>query len=416
MRGSASVYDGSVQRWDAIVVGARCAGSPTALLLARAGHRVLLVDRVRFPSDTLSTHFMQVRGSSYLARWGLLGRVLAETPSWHAFTLTREGVSITGAPPVDALRARLAALHGTSDGATLTWCAPRRTFLDALLVDAAAAAGVEVREGVVVDELLQENGAVVGIRGRATGGGAAVEERARLVIAADGRHSRIARSLGAPAYHARSRCTFAYWSYWSGLSLESLPWPMHLRGRYGVAAFPTNDGLIHVLVMGPDEWFREFRRDVEGNYRKVVALVVPELAERLDDAVREERIYGTADQPNCFRVPYGRGWALVGDAGYAKDQCTAIGMTHAFRDAELLASAVDAWLRGERDYDAALGEYQRVRDEDSRAYYDLVTSVAEMNEAAPEEIDELRALQGDQERIDRFLGVFQDVIPLERTS
>ncbi|MBE0610887.1 MAG: FAD-dependent monooxygenase, partial [Dehalococcoidia bacterium] len=129
--------------YDAIVVGARCAGSPTAMLLARNGHRVLVVDRATFPSDTLSTHFMTPDGVERLREWGLLDRVLATgCPQLHGTQRSLQGMALPADP---------------NDPLTI---APRRTVLDKILVDAAREAGAEVREGTSVDSLIVEDGVV----------------------------------------------------------------------------------------------------------------------------------------------------------------------------------------------------------------------------------------------------------------
>jgi len=166
---------------DVIVVGARCAGSPLAMLLARRGYRTLLVDRATFPSDTVSTHVIHPPGVSALRRWGLLDQVVA-----------------TGCPPVgrysfDFGPITLAGAPGTTDSPYAY--APRRQLLDKILVDAAAAAGAEVREGFGVEEVLVEDGVVTGIRG-----GNGQVERARVVIGADGRNSVVAKAVRARAY------------------------------------------------------------------------------------------------------------------------------------------------------------------------------------------------------------------------
>src|SRR5690349_11462940 len=139
--------------YDAIVVGARCAGSPTAMLLARKGYRVLLLDRASFPSDTLSVHYIHQPGVAALARWGLLETVIA-----------------TGCPPVRQQRIDLGpfALVGApspADGIADAY-APRRTVLDTILIEAAAAAGAEVRQRFSVQEILMDGERVTGIRGR----------------------------------------------------------------------------------------------------------------------------------------------------------------------------------------------------------------------------------------------------------
>src|SRR6186997_1968399 len=177
--------------YDVIVVGARCAGAPTAMLLARKGHRVLLVDQASFPSDTLSTHMIHAPGIAALRRWGVLDQVIA-----------------SGAPPIDTYSFdfgpfTIAGTPRPADGSS-TGYAPRRTILDKILVDAAAEAGVEVREQFTVDDVVFEDNAVVGIRGHAKDGGE-VLERARVVIGADGRSSHVARSVGAEPYNEKPK-------------------------------------------------------------------------------------------------------------------------------------------------------------------------------------------------------------------
>src|SRR5947207_8764370 len=139
--------------YDVIVVGARCAGSPTAMLLARKGYRVLVVDRASFPSDTLSTHMIHAPGVAALKRWGVLDTVKA-----------------TGCPPVETYSFdfgpfTIAGTPRPSDGISAGY-APRRTVLDKILVDAAAHAGAEVREQFTLDEIIIADGAVVRLRGR----------------------------------------------------------------------------------------------------------------------------------------------------------------------------------------------------------------------------------------------------------
>src|SRR5438093_9868178 len=156
--------------YDAIVVGARCAGSPTAMLLARKGYRVLLLDKASFPSDTLSVHYIHQPGVARLKRWELLDRVVASNcPPVHRLVIDFGPFALAGAPPP---------ADGVAEG-----YAPRRTILDQILAEAAVAAGAELREHISVDEVLTDGERVVGIRGRAAGG-ATVTEKARVVIGA----------------------------------------------------------------------------------------------------------------------------------------------------------------------------------------------------------------------------------------
>lgn len=397
--------------FDAIVVGARCAGAPTAMLLARRGHRVLLVDGATFPSDVVSTHFLWPHGASYLNRWGLLDRVLAVTPSHTLINVVNEGVPLSGTVPVDALRRYFRQMHGDEGGVVQQYTSVRRSVLDAIVVDGAREAGVEVREGFRVEELIFDGDRVVGVRGR-TREGARVEERARIVVGADGRHSFVARTLRLPKYDERPKCTFAYWSYYSGFNLETVQ--LHRRGRLGAAAVPTNFGQNMVLVWGPSEWAADFRRDLDGNFQRALDFAVPELGEQIrDTGLREERFYGTLNQAGFLRPLSGPGWVLAGDAGSFKDQCTAIGMTHAFRDAELVSSALDAWLSGTQPLDVALGHYEnRRRSQSAAAYYDYVSTAAEMRPLRHDEIQLFVTLRGNQEETDRFLATHADVAPV----
>lgn len=423
--------------YDAIVIGARCAGAPTAMLLARRGHRVLVVDRSAFPSDVISTHFMWPHGMSYLDRWGLLEQVRAVTPTRTEVTLVNDGIPLTGSVPAELLRTYFRDLHGddggvvgtggAGDGAGVTpddaggagggagvtrdYASIRRTVLDQILIEAAAKAGAEVRTNFTVRELIVADDRVVGIRGR-TAAGQVVEERARIVVGADGRNSFVARTLKLPKFDERPRCTFAYWSYFSGFTLPTAH--LHRRGRLASAVVPTNFDQNMVLVWGPSEWSREFRADVPGNHQRALDFVSPELGELIrTQGTREERMYGTLDQAAFLRPLYGPGWVLVGDAESFKDQCTAIGMTHAFRDAELASTALHRWLAGAEPIDTAMSWYEaRRRGQDSAAYYDYVCTLAEMRPYRHDELQLFVALRGNQEEIDRFIATHADIAPV----
>jgi len=397
--------------FDAIVIGARCAGSSTAMLLARKGYRVLVVDRATFPSDVISTHFLWPHGTSYLNRWGLLDQVLASTPSHTVINLVNDGIALSGTVPEELLRQYFQQLHGDDKGVVQRYASVRRRVLDKILLDAAAKAGAEVREGFLVEELISEDGQVVGIRGR-TREGKRVEERARIVVGADGRNSFVARTLKLPKYDERLKCTFAYWSYYSGFNPETAQ--LHRRGRLGMAIVPTNFGQNMTLVWGPSDWSEAFRRDVEGNFQRALDFVSPELGEQVrTQGKREERLYGTLDQAAYLRPLFGRGWVLVGDAECFKDQCTATGMTHAFRDAELASSALDAWLSGTLPREEALKQYEsRRRSQSAAAYYDYVCTLAEMRPLRHDELQLFVVLRGNQEETNRFIATHADIAPV----
>ena len=365
--------------FDAIVVGARCAGSPTAMLLARKGYRVLMVERATFPSDTLSTHILHPLGASALSKWGLLERLAATgCPPLHTYVFDFGPFTIAGAP-------------GTTD-APVGYC-PRRTILDKLLVDAATQAGAEVREDFTVEELLIEDGCVVGIKG------GSIIERARVVIGADGRHSFVAKAVRSGHYDEKPALLAAYYTYWSGLPMDGR-FEQYSRPWRGFAVAPTHDELTMVIVGWPYAEFAENKKDIEGNYLRTIGLV-PAFAERLRGARREARFSGAA-VPNYFRRPYGPGWALVGDAGYNRDFITGQGIMDAFHDAELCAGALDKVFSGKQSYEAAMNEYQAIRDARVKAMYDFTCELATL-EPPPLEMQRLfGAIAGNREAMDAF--------------
>ena len=381
------------QQYDVIVVGARCAGSPTAMLLAREGHRVLVVDRATFPSDTISTHLIHPPGVAALERWGLLQRVVATAcPASDTYAFDFGPFTITGSPATDDAPAAYA---------------PRRTVLDKLLVDAAADAGAELREEFTVEGLVFEDGRAVGIRGHAKGG-TTVTERARVVVGADGRYSLVADSVDAPEYNEKPKLLASYYSYWSGLPMEGR-FETWIRPQRGFAAWPTNDDVTLVIGGWPYREFEANRGDVEGAFLETLDLA-PAFAERVRAARREERFVGAA-VPGYFRKPYGPGWALVGDAGYNKDYITAQGISDAFRDAERCASALHDTLSGVRQFDEAMADYQAARDERAQAMYELTAQFASLEPPPPELQQVLSAVARSQAAMDEFARVIAGATP-----
>ncbi|MCA1846451.1 MAG: NAD(P)/FAD-dependent oxidoreductase [Actinobacteria bacterium] len=373
--------------YDAIVVGARCAGSPTAMLLARKGYRVLVVDRATFPSDTLSTHMIHGPGVAALRRWGLLDQVVA-----------------TGCPPIETYSFDFGpftiAGHPRTAYGIATAYSPRRTVLDKILVDAAAQAGAEVREAFTVDDVVVEDGIVAGIRGHAPGGGT-VLERARVVIGADGRNSRVARIVRPEQYHEKPMLQLSYYTYWSGLPVDGFE--IVMRPDRGWGAMPTNDGLTLLVVGWPYGESSAYKTDVEANYLKTLELA-PEVADRVRGATREMRFAGGA-VPNFFRKPFGPGWALVGDAGYTKDPITAQGISDAFRDAELCSTALDETFSAGRPFDEAMAAYHHRRDAAVLPIYEFTTQLATL-QAPPLEMQQLLgAVHGNRDAMDAFAGI-----------
>lgn len=381
--------------YDAIIVGARCGGSPLAMLLARKGYRVLLVDRAAFPSDTLSTHVVKIPGAARLKRWGVLDAVAdSNCPAIRRIRFDAGPFALVGSAP-------------SLDGVDADY-APRRRILDTLLLDAAAAAGAEVRQDFTVEDLVFDGDRVAGIRGR-TRVRPPITEHASVVVGADGLRSLVARVVDAPAYREHAARTCAYYSYWSDVPVEGAE-ICPREGRCTIA-FPTNDGLTGLLVEWPHAQFHEFRSDIEGNFLKTVDLV-PGLADRVRAGRRVERFYGSSDLPHQLRHPYGRGWALIGDAGSHRDPITGEGISNAFRDADLLAEALDAGFSGRMTLDEALAGFHRERDEAMIPMYDLTAQLATLSMPPPMQ-QLVGALQGNQAEINRFLGAIVGTVRVQ---
>ncbi len=333
--------------YDVIVVGSRAAGSPTAMLLARKGFKVLLVDRASFPSDTLSTHLVQLKGAAALKQWGLLEKVLA-----------------SNCPPVNRMAFQQGRFHLRGEYLPLetlkTTLCPRRTILDKILVEAAVEAGAELRQDFLVEELLAEAGRITGIRGRMKNKGEGTEtpvlEKARLVIGADGKHSLVAKTVNATEYQAQPTQSCAYYTYWEGIHPEGGELFMLESGAVGL--FPTNDDQVVVFTGYPVGEFDRIRRDVEGYFWRTMQ-AIPEMTERLRNGKQAGRFIGTVDLPNFYRRPYGEGWALVGDAGMTMDPVTGQGISNAFRDAERLAQAVEGKPFRPHDYGKSDGALRK---------------------------------------------------------
>jgi 2-polyprenyl-6-methoxyphenol hydroxylase-like FAD-dependent oxidoreductase len=342
---------------DVVIVGARAAGAATALLLARAGHDVLVVDRARYGSDTLSTHALMRGGVLQLERWGLLDRIIAAaTPPVHRVTFDYGGAPVVVDIP--------AALY-----------APRRTVLDRVLVDAAREAGADVRFGVNVTGVrMDAKGRVTGVSAR-DADGAAVQYDATLTVGADGTRSLVARAVGAPVTTAAAHATASIYGHYRDVPAAGYEWSFSAHAASG--AIPTNDGRTCVFVGASSERFhRDLRWDRPAAMRALLAEVSPDLGARVAAGQREGPLRAFPGMPGWLRRSFGPGWALVGDAGYFKDPLTAHGLTDALRDAELLVHAVDEGLAGAMPMAAALAGYQRVRDDLSGGLLDTTDAIA----------------------------------------
>jgi menaquinone-9 beta-reductase len=357
-------------RYDALIVGARAAGAATALLLARAGARVLVVERDAPGTDTLSTHALMRGGVQQLARWGLLDRVVAAgTPpvrtTLFAYGTERVTVAIKPRQGIDALYS------------------PRRTVLDPILAGAAIEAGAIVRyHSWFVDVLRGGDGRVQGALVRTDEGLKPI--RAGIVIGADGRRSRLARAVSALARHVGLNAAASVYAYVAGIADRGNRW--HYAPGAAAGVIPTNDGLHVVFVGVPPGRFRAaMRGDLAPALHRTLAEVDPDLAAEVAAGRPASRPLAFAGEPGWLRAAHGPGWALVGDAGYFKDPITAHGLTDALRDAELLAAAV---LAGS---DRALAGYEATRDALSLPLFRATDAIA----ALPADMGALQARHRD---------------------
>ncbi len=359
-------------RYDAVIVGARCAGAATAMLLARSGARVLLIDRQKYGTDVVSTHALMRGGVLQLRRWGLLPRLIAAgTPEVRRTTFHYGDetipVPIKSEHDVDYL------------------CAPRRTVLDRILVDAASDAGVEVRHGVSLTDLRRAaDGRVIGVDLKDPDIDGVVAVNADMVIGADGRQSTVARLVQAPFTVEGTQASGYVYGYFENLADDGYHW--YFARDVAAGVIPTNH-LQHCVFVGVRraEFASVFRGNLDGGFRQVARANADSLAEQIDDACLAGRLRGFAGSPGYLRQSYGPGWALVGDAGYFKDPLTAHGITDALRDAELLARAVGAGT------EVALARYQDIRDALSRPLLDVTDAIASFDWT----LDEVKAHHAD---------------------
>jgi len=332
--------------FDVIVVGARCAGSPLATLLAKRGLSVCLIDRDDFPSDTPSTHGIQPVGVEILGRLGVLDRIREVAPplesAFLAFDEHRvrvdDAARITGAPMYSA----------------------RRVTLDAILLDAARDAGAQIRTKATVTGLLTAAGRVAGVE--TTKGSL----RAPLVVGADGARSSVARLVGAEEYHRTPARRVFLWSYFDGVD-EQRAW-LGAIGEDNFLAMPTDSGLFLAAFVAPMRRRDEVRADRTGAYEEGVRRW-PELRQTLAPARRSRPVQLMSNWHGFFRRSAGPGWALVGDAGHFKDPTPGQGIADALRQVERLAPAIEASLSGAQPDDAPLLDWWRWRDEDAWEMY-----------------------------------------------
>lgn len=361
---------------------------------------MLLVDRAKLPSDTLSTLYIHQPGVERLARWGLLDRVRESgCPPLRTVTYSVADVRLRGPAPT---------LPGV-DGAY----APRRYVLDTILVEAAAAAGADVRYQTPVTGLTTDSGRVTGVRLR-TANGAETTERTNLVIGADGMRSTIAKLVEAPLYAQHPNLTCVHFTYWAGIPAD---FEIYERPGGWVAAVGTHDNLTLIAAYLPQTQFARIRRDAKAAYLANIQATAPDLWQRLSQATIADRLYGTGDQRNFFRHAHGPGWALVGDAGHHKDSINAHGITDAFHQSELLTTELNnddptATMNDPTRQHAALSRYATARDQHMKPTYHTNLVTARLD-PKPERLTLLRAIQDSPELTERYFRVVAGILSPE---
>jgi 2-polyprenyl-6-methoxyphenol hydroxylase-like FAD-dependent oxidoreductase len=359
------------------------------MLLARLGCRVLLVDRATFPSDAVSTHYLHLPAVAQLRDWGLLDRVLATgCPTIHHMTANIADSQLTGMPPE---------WQGVRFG-----IAPRRTLLDQILFNAAVDAGARACIGCTVDEIAMDGHRVTGVRGHRRGGGS-FAATAPIVVGADGVHSLVARAVGAPEYRAAPPRTAVWYAYWQGTGIRDGLFARLHDPEIFIA--PTNDDCVNVLVGCPATEFREFRKDIAGNYHRALARL-PEIAERVRGGRQVGPFQGTRHTRQWMRRPYGPGWALVGDSGCHKDPVAGIGISDAFRHVHALVAAIHDGLSGRRPMSDALADFHTWRDATTLEHFEFVCDITAHHESPSEWPKLLEALQHNEAERSRFFGTF----------
>lgn len=392
----------SAREYDAIVVGARIAGSATALGLARRGWRVLLLDAATFPSDTLSTHLLWSDALREFDRLGVLDEVLA-----------------TDAPPLERIRLAFGKYSNEAPIPTIEGYPPllsvRRVVLDQILLDTAwNTAGITVQEGVTVAELLREGETVVGVRGVTRGTGEAFLACAPLTIGADGRHSAVARNIGATEYDAVPPLLATYYRYFRGVPPLDVPTLEAYRDAAGgfCYLFPCDAGFWTLAISFPQAEFDAVRRDHEAQLATHISRKLG-LPERLTHAEAASPWRGAGDLTNFYRTPSGPGWVLVGDAGHHKDPITARGIADALRHAALLTAALDRARLGQVDWPTALGEYQAARDAQARSLYDFTVDRVPAGVADADWSTYLGQTLTDASFLSRYVGFMATTTPPE---
>ena len=375
--------------YDAIIVGGRCAGAPTAMQLAQKGHKVLLLERDPLNSNMAhSTHLIHPEGVARLMKWGLYDSILQRCKPFKTWSINLHGINLEGIPPA-------------AEGNIEDSIAPRRNILDGILLEGANKSGAEIRENCRVVALTFEDGAVTGIRAR-TKNGHTFTERAQIVIGADGPASIVAKCVNAREYKNVPPLQSNIWSYWQNMSINCLR--IYVGPRQGAFAFPTSDDTVLVAANLPYDLFRTVRDQREHHYWQMLATAAPILYEQTRKATRVDRFFAGCTR-SFVRETVGKGWALVGDAGMKKDPITAQGIAVAFEYADKLATSVhNGLVDGGTTLEEQLAKYAIERDERLLPYYDFTVRLAALAPPSTQQLAGYRAMENNSKSIKKFFG------------
>jgi 2-polyprenyl-6-methoxyphenol hydroxylase-like FAD-dependent oxidoreductase len=394
----------TIEETDVVIVGARLAGTATAIPLVRAGLRVVVLDKVRFPSDTLSTHALVPSGIQELLMMGALDRVLALGPAKPRYLAVNDG-------PV-SFRERFHEFMGIDYG----MCIPR-IQLDVQLVDTARAAGVDVRERCGVEDVVWQGERVAGIRYRVSGAADEVHEiHAPVVVGADGRRSRIAAALGVWQPYRGSKnhrgFAFRYVDDPIGADGQDADEIYRAEGNMALVLPSCPAGRATVVHMCDSKDIPRFRAQPEEVWQEKLDRD-PRLRQRIGDATNMSKMRITDDLSAFYRYSSGPGWALVGDAGHFKDPLTGNGQRDALRHGRLLGEGIARTFGDQKALDAALREYERERDRDTISTYHWGNRETHPNPSSPLVHAVLKGFERNKDQTPDFSDTFNRVRPVE---
>ncbi len=340
--------------YDIIIIGTRVAGSTLGALLGRKGYRVLLLDRSTFPSDTLSTHFFRAPALRAFNKIGVVREVQSVAPQLRVNYNVIDGVEFP--EPVDR-----------PDDFPFYMCVRRIVLDDILIRNIKMESNIDLHEGVRVTGVIRNNDAVTGVRWETANEKG--EFTAKVIVGADGVNSFLAKEVNAEAENQEPVNRAMYYAYYEGIkSKEGTAAEFHYNGNTLVYCFPCDSNLTLIAASIPIAQFASFKRNVEDEFNGTINSMKA-LTERFNKAERQGSIRGSGSIPGYLRIPYGNGWALVGDAGMVMDPWSGQGIDQATTHAVLLADSLDNFFSGRNDWKSAMTAYHTARNEFSLKTY-----------------------------------------------